>query len=234
MNKLVTKILKESNVDAKVTRDSKRPKFKVKNGQLTLEGVVTSKKYDMKIVDTKGEIIDELSVNVKDGNDIVNRINESILTLNKLSPIYDNHMKLQEDEEFEEIPEAEPGDIDGALTALNNIADNVMELADETAKIMDYYEDDDAEGKQEITSFMAGLYDTAIDIEDYIEDVTEEINAPKDESFKKSNRPTKNANRIALEHITIAQAALRGKQEYTELYNVLKDIKSELTVRGNK
>lgn len=233
MNKLVTKILKESGVDAKITRDNKRPKFRVKNGQLTLEGIVSSSKYTMKITDTKGDIIDELSVSVKDGNDIVNRINESILTLNKLSPIYDNQIKLKEDEEFEEIPDVEPGDIKGALNAITVVRDNIMDLADNTDQILDYYDDEDVEDKQEITGFVAALYDLAIDMDEYKEDKIEELNAPKEESFK-VKKSSKSASRIALEHITIAQASLKGQLGCESLYNALKDIKSELTVRGIK
>jgi hypothetical protein len=233
MNKLVTKILKESGVDAKITRDNKRPKFRVKNGQLTLEGIVSSSKYTMKITDTKGDIIDELSVSVKDGNDIVNRINESILTLNKLSPIYDNQIKLKEDEEFEEIPDVEPGDIKGALNAITVVRDNIMDLADNTDQILDYYDDEDVEDKQKITGFVAALYDLAIDMDEYKEDKIEELNAPKEESFK-VKKSSKSASRIALEHITIAQASLKGQPGCESLYNALKDIKSELTVRGIK
>ena len=233
MNKLVTKILKESGVDAKITRDNKRPKFRVRNGQLTLEGIVSSSKYTMKITDTKGDIIDELSVSVKDANDIVNRINESILTLNKLSPIYDNQIKLKEDEEFEEIPDVEPGDIKGALNAITVVRDNIMDLADNTDQILDYYDDKDVEDKQEITGFVAALYDLAIDMDEYKEDKIEELNAPKEESFK-VKKSSKSASRIALEHITIAQASLKGQPGCESLYNALKDIKSELTVRGIK
>ena len=233
MNKLVTKILKESGVDAKITRSADKPKFRVKNGQLTLEGIVSKTKYSMTIKDTKNEVIDELSVSIKDANDIVNRINESINTLNKLSPIYDNHIKLQEDEEFEEIPDVEPGDIKGALNALTDVRDSIMDLANSTDDILDYFDDNEIEDKQDITGFVAGLYDIALDIEEFKEDKLEELEGPKDESFK-VNKSKKSATRIALEHITLAQASLKGHDDCRKLYNALKDIKAELTLRGNK
>lgn len=233
MNKLVTKILKESGVDAKITRSADKPKFRVKNGQLTLEGIVSKTKYSMTIKDTKNEVIDELSVSIKDANDIVNRINESINTLNKLSPIYDNHVKLQEDEEFEEIPDVEPGDIKGALNALTDVRDSIMDLANNTDGILDYFDDNEIEDKQDITGFVAGLYDIALDIEEFKEDKLEELEGPKDESFK-VNKSKKSATRIALEHITLAQASLKGHDDCKELYDALKDIKAELTLRGNK
>ena len=233
MNKLITKILKESGVDAKISRDVNKPKFRIKNGQLTLEGMVSKSKYSMTIKDTKNEIIDELSVSIKDANDIVNRINESINTLNKLSPIYDNQIKLKEDEEFEEIPDVEPGDIKGALNALTDVRDSIMDLASSTDDILDYFDDDEIEDKQDITGFVAGLYDIALDIEEFKEDKLEELEGPKDESFK-VNKSKKSATRIALEHITLAQASLKGHDDCKELYDALKDIKAELTLRGNK
>lgn len=234
MNKLITKILKESNVSAKITNDSKRPKFRVKNGQLTLEGIVTSNRYSMKITDNKGEIIDEYKVSIKDSNDIVNRINESITTLNKLSPIYDNQIKLKEDEEFEDLPEAEPGDIRGALTQLRIAYDTIMEIADSVSRIGDYYEDSDVDGKQNIISFVSGLYDIAADIDEYREDCIEELEADVDTESYRPKRSPKSASKMALEHIILATEALHGQSEYRDIRKAMKDIKSELTIRGNR
>lgn len=233
MNKLITKVLKESNVDAQINNNGRNPKFRVKNGQLTLEGMVTSNKYKMQIKDTKGDIIDELSVTIKDSNDVVNRINESILTLNKLSPIYDNHIKLQEDEEFEDLPEAEPGDIRGALAQLQTVYDALMDLAETVDKISDYYEDSDVEGKQNIVSYVSAIYDLAMDISDYREDCLEELEDPKDESYK-PRMSEKSALRNALDHVTMAEACLYKQNELKDIHSAIKDIKAELTIRGNK
>ena len=153
-NQIVTKVLKESNVDAKITKDAHNPKFRVTNNKLTLEGLVKNSTYSMKITDTKGSVIDELSVAINNGNDLVNRINESINTLNKLSPIYDNQLKLKEDEEFEEIPEAEPGDTIGALNALNGVYDALMDLAEQVDGITDYFEDDEMRAERQKESIV--------------------------------------------------------------------------------
>ena len=240
INKLITKILKESNVDAKITKDINNPKFRVVNNQLTLEGVIKNTKangtsYSMSIKDRRGEVIDELTVSVKDGNDVANRINESINTLNKLSPIYDNHMKLKEDEEFEELPEAEPGDTYGALKALDHIYDVLMELADETEKITDYFDDDEAEGKQEIISYVAAIYDLAMDISDYKQDTIDAMAEAKSSKTDESLKPRKNvkvASNIALNNITVAEAALRGHKNYNDIQQALKNIRTELTIRN--
>lgn len=233
MNKLVTKILKESGVDAKITKDTECPKFRVKSGQLTLEGIVTSDSYSMKITDKAKEVIDEFTVSIKNSNDIVNRINESINTLNTLSPIYDKQMQLKEDEEFEELPEAEPGDIKGALTQLDGVYDELMDLADQTDKISDYFEEDDAEGKQQIVSYVSALYDLAMDISDYKEDKLEELEGPVDESFK-PKRVSKSNIKMALEHITIASAMLAKQKDYKDIKSAIDNVKAELTIRGMK
>lgn len=231
MNKLIAKILKESGVEAKIVNDSKRPKFRVKDGQLTLEGVVTKNDYKMMIKDPKGATIDELSVSISNSNDLVNRINESISTLNKLSPIYDNHIKLKEDEEFEDLPEAEPGDVKGALVQLETIYDELMTLAEKVDGISAYYEDDDAEGKQNIITYVSTIYDLAMDISDYIEDTKAELEAPTEESYK-PRTSTKSAVKKALEHITVASATLKGQKDYRDVRDAMNNIKAELTVRG--
>ena len=190
MNKIITKVLKESNVDAKITKDINNPKFRVVNNKLTLEGIVKNNTYSMTIKDVKGVVIDELSVNITNGNDLINRVNESINTLNKLSPIYDNQAKLTEDEEFEEIPEAEPGDIKGALNALNSVYDTLMNLAEEVDRITGYYDDDEAEDKNQIISYVAALYDLAMDISDYREDKIEEMREDEEEDTNESYKPS--------------------------------------------
>lgn len=240
MDKLITKILRESGTNARITKDSKKPKFRVTDNKLTLEGIVTNKKYSMKIVNEKGDIIDELSVAVNDGNDIANRINESINTLHKLSPIYDNQVKLKEDEEFEDLPEAEPGDKKGAIHALTDIYNTLMNLAESTKKISDYYEEDDVKNRDEIISFVSSIYDVAIDIDKFIEDIVEELESEAEElansqveSFKRKPKlSSKTAIRNALNSITMAEAYLQNQTTLSDIKNAVKDIKAELTLRG--
>lgn len=240
MNKLVNKILRECGVKARVNNDSKRPKFRIKNNQLTLEGVVTDSNYSMTIKDAKGAIIDKLSVAVSDGNDVANRINESISTLNKLSPIYDEHIRITEEEEFEEVPEATPGDIDGALTALNGVYDSLMDIADQLNDVTEYYEEDDAEGRNQMTAFISSVYDVAIDIDDYIDDTVEALEEEKaedeypTESLKCGRKTSKNGVRNALNSMTVAEAMLKGVKGYEDVYKAVKNIVSEMKIRSIK
>ena len=233
-NKLITKILKESNVDAKITKDMDAPKFRVVNNNLTLEGIYKNNKYAMKIKDFKGEVIDQLSVNITNGNDLVNRINESINTLNNLSPIYDKQLKLKEDEEFEELPQAEPGDINGALKSLQEVYDILMNLAEKVDSITDYFEDDEAEDKNQIISYVATLYDLAMDISEYRTDKIEEMHEGDDEDVNESVKVCKTAKSScmnALNNITVAEAMLRGHKEFKDVQQVLKNVRTELELR---
>lgn len=233
MKKLISKVLKESNVNAKIGNGN-IPKFKVTDNKLTLEGIVKGNKYSMKIKDHKGNIIDNVEVTVNNDNDVVNRINESIMTLKQLSPIHDKQVKLQEEEEFEEIPEAEPGDLEGAVQELNNVFDNLMDFADSVANIGNYFEEDDVENKNTVTSFVGAVYDLAMDIEEFAEDTVEAIEEEKEEaeaateSFRKPRKSLKAATRLAIDNITIAEAMLRGHKSCDNLRQALRDIKSEL------
>ena len=74
MNKIVKQILKNAGVKAQVTSNQSVPKFRVNEGLLRLEGVVTTGKYSMTIKDVKGKSIDSLSVTIKDSNELANSI----------------------------------------------------------------------------------------------------------------------------------------------------------------
>lgn len=233
MNKLVTKILKGSGVKAKVTNDAKQPKFRVVNNYLTLEGIVTRRSYSMKITDVKGTVVDELSVAIKNGNDIANRINESINTLNSLSPIYDNMLKEAEDAEFEDIPEGEPGDINTVLSSVTSVYETLMELAERVSKISNSMEENDTAGKSFITSIVGSLYDVAADLEDYKQECIEEIHGDANESLE--TKPTmrkRTAISVAMDNLSICEAVLKGHTTMNDICTAIKDIKSELAVRG--
>lgn len=233
MNKLVTKILKGSGVKAKVTNDANQPKFRVVNNCLTLEGIVTRKSYSMKITDVKGTVVDELSVAIKNGNDIANRINESINTLNSLSPIYDNMLKEAEDAEFEDIPEGEPGDINTVLSSVTSVYETLMELAERVSKISNSMEENDTAGKSFITSIVGSLYDVAADLEDYKQECIEEIHGDANESLE--TKPTmrkRTAINVAMDNLSICEAVLKGHTTMNDICTAIKDIKSELAVRG--
>ena len=148
---------------------------------------------------------------------------------------YDNQAKLTEDEEFEEIPEAEPGDIRGALSALDSVYNTLMDLAEEVDRITGYYDDDEAEDKNQIISYVAALYDLAMDISDYREDKIEEMNEGNDEDDTnesyKPRKSFKSSCNTALDNITIAEASIRGHRDLRNIQQVLKNVRTELALR---
>lgn len=230
MNKFIAKVFKSAGVNAKVSKDSENPRFKVTENQLTLEGVIKNDKYIMKIKDTKGKLIDNISVSVSNSNDIVNRINESINTLKMLSTAYDNRQLKEEAEEFDDvvIDENEP---DNLIDGLSNLYDAILDVAEQAESLCDLADEDDAEQLSNIIGFSSSLYDCAIDVDDYKEDVIEEQQEEVEESYTRT-KTSKGSARKAIDNLTLAESLLRKNKDTADIAKAIKDIKSELIVRG--
>ena len=231
MNKFIAKIFKNAGVDAKVSKSAENPRFKVVDNKLTLEGVVRPNRYTMSIKDNRGKQIDNLSVIVSNSNDIVNRINESINTLKLLSSAYDQQKLVEEDEEFdnvvadEEIPET-------VVDGLDKLYDSILDVADEAEAIIDVADEDDADQLNTILGFVSTLYDVAIDVDDYKEELTEVDEDDMDESVQRKVKTSRGNIRNAVSQLTMVESMLRGNKEVSDILNAVKDIKSELIVRG--
>lgn len=238
MNKFITKIFKSAGVNAKVSKDSATPKFKVSEGKLTLEGVIIDNKYIMKIRDYRGKVIDNLSVNVSNSNDIVNRVNESLTTLKMLSGAYENKQLQEDAEEYDdvvvddEVIEDAPESI---TDGLEDLYDAIMGVADKAEDLVDLADENDAEQLSTLIGFSSSLLDCAIDVDEYKEDLIEEAEEVEDEevneSFKKVRLSRGNA-RKALDNLTIAESLLRKCDNYSDIVKAIKDIKAEMIVRG--
>ena len=229
MNKFITKIFKSAGVKAMVSKDASKPKFKVVENKLTLEGTVTKNRYMMTIKDVEGKSIDNLSVVISNSNDIVNRINESIQTLHLLSDAYDKKKLREDEEEFDtvEIDEEEPTDIN---TGLDDLYTSIIDVAAQAEELTDIVPEDDAEQINTIISFASSLYACAIDVDDYIEDLKEEAEEDIDESV--SRKVSKSDVNKVLESLTLAEAHLRRNANYSDIRKAIKDIKAELIVRS--
>ena len=231
MNKFIAKIFKNAGVDAKVSKSAENPRFKVVDNKLTLEGVVRPNRYTMSIKDNRGKQIDSLSVIVSNSNDIVNRINESINTLKLLSSAYDQQKLVEEDEEFdnvvadEEIPET-------VVDGLDKLYDSILDVADEAEAIIDVADEDDADQLNTILGFVSTLYDVAIDVDDYKEELTEVDEDDMDESVQRKVKTSRGHIRDAVSQLTMVESMLRGNKEVSDILTAVKDIKSELIVRG--
>ena len=239
MNKFITQIFKSAGVNAKVSKDSATPKFKVSDGKLTLEGVIKDNKYIMKIRDYRGKVIDNLSVNVSNSNDIVNRVNESLTTLKMLSGAYENKQLQEDAEEYDdvvvddEVIEDAPESI---TDGLEDLYDAIMDVADKAENLVDLADENDAEQLSTLIGFSSSLLDCAIDVDEYrddlIEEETEEVEDEEvNESFKKVRLSRGNA-RKALDNLTMAESLLRKCGNYSDIVKAIKDIKAEMIVRG--
>ena len=238
MNKFIAKIFKSANVNAKVSKDSENPRFKVVDNNLTLEGIVKNNKYSMKIKDPSGKVIDNLSVIITNSNDIVNRINESVNTLKMLSSVYDNKKLQEEAEEFddvvvdeEEVEEKPANIVDG----LEQLYDAIVDVAKQAEDLTDVANQDDAEEVSTLISFASSLYDTAIDVDDFIDDLVPEEEEEEDddvqESFTKQRKSIGTIRKV-ISNLTMAENLVRGQKDMKDIHTAIKDIKAELIARG--
>ena len=226
MNKFIAKIFKSAGVDAKVSKDSEHPRFKVVENKLTLEGVIRDGKYSMTIKDNRGRKIDNLTVSIGNSNDVVNRINESINTLKMLSTAYDAKKLVEEDEEFDTViaDEEEPQSLIDGLTDLYN---KIMDTADWADGLVDIADSEDAEQLNDIIAFTSSLYDVAIDVDEYIEDLTPDM----EEGYKRKKQ-TKLGVQNAINNLTMVEAIVRKERDMSDILTAIKDIKSELILRS--
>ena len=229
MNKFIAKVLKSAGVNnAKVSKDNKNPRFKVVENKLTLEGIVKPNRYAMTIKDNTGKQIDKLSVVIQNSNDVVNRISESLQTLHLLSENYDSNLLKEEDEEFDEIvvDEDAPANI---IDGLDNLYDSILDVAEQAEALVDVADDNDAEQINAVIGLASSLYDCAIDVDDLKSDLIDE-DVDIDEGL--SRVVSKSDVEKALNSLTMAESLLRKNRNYSDIYTAIKDIKSELIVRG--
>lgn len=236
MNAFITKVFKSAGIEAKVSKDTKNPRFRVRDNKLTLEGVVRDNKYSMKIADNTGRVIDSLVVRVDNTNDVANRINESINTLKMLSKVYDQHKLVEEDEEFDTVtPEDDiVDDVDevgpaNLVDGLRELYDKIMEVAEFSETLSDLADNDDAETFSQLISFSSSLYDTAIDVDDYISDLEPEEDIDVEENVE---RPAKTDIQKLMSNLTMAESVARKNKKLADIRTALKDIKSEIIARG--
>ena len=232
MNRLIKQVFKKAGVNAKITRDTDNPKFKVTDGMLTLEGVVQDAVYSMTIKDIKGKTIDNISVPVRNTNDVVNRLSESLGTLHLLAETYSkNKLVEDDDDEFDDVvvDENEPQDLVGGLESLY---DGIMDVAGQAESLVDYADGSDAEQISTIIGFASSLYDCAMDIEDYVVEVTDADEEDIDESVRRKAKTSRGYVSKAIDNLTMCENMLRGSANHKDILKAIKDIKSELIVRG--
>ena len=227
MNKFITKIFKSAGVNAKVSKNSENPRFKVVENKLTLEGVVRENRYKMTIKDNTGKQIDSLSVVINNSNDVVNRINESINTLKLLSSAYDQQKLVEEDEEFDSVVVDEDSP-DTLEDGLDKLYDSILDVAEQAESLTNVADENDADQINRVIGVASSLYDCAIDVDEFIDDLSEE---DMDESFRRVKKSCGSV-RNAISQLTMVESILRGNSDVKDILKAVKDIKSELIVRG--
>ena len=232
MNKFIAQVFKKAGVNAKVSKDSENPRFKVTDNKLTLEGIIKNDKYIMKIRDTKGKLIDNISVSVSNSNDVVNRINESLNTLKMLSSAYDNRQLKEEAEEFDDVVIDEDAP-ETLVDGLEGLYDAILDVAEQAEALSDLADENDAEQLSNLIGFSSSLYDCAIDVDEYREDIIEEQEeeASVEESYSKV-KTSKGTARKVINNLTMAESLIRKNKDLADIAKAIKDIKSELIIRG--
>lgn len=232
-NEFLAKVFKKANVTAKVSKNPKDHRFRVVSGMLTLEGVVTATKYQMSITDKNGKTIDSIKVSVDNTNDVVNRINESINTLNMLSNVYDDKRLVEEDEEFDTVdPEEDYTDEpDNLVDGLDKLYNDILDVADSAEALTAVVDEEDAETLNNIIGITGSLYDVAIDVDEFKDDMLPDDEAEEmDESFSRKSSKRNGSN--AVKSLAIVENLLRGDKNLSDILTAVRDIKSELIVRG--
>lgn len=240
MRKSISQILKNCGADAKIIKnDSRLSKFKVTDKKLTLEGIVRPNRYSITIKDDSGKVLGSENIQLKNSEDIESRITESLGTLKMLSNVYEDKKLVEEEEEFDDLDVEEEDDTiaSNLEDGLDMLYDAIMDVGEQAESLTSLGDEDDAEQQNTILSLAGELYACAMDVQEYIEDLQkeaeEEAEEDVDESISRSKgRKSKYNTKTVINLLSITECMLRGKSDMKDIHKAIKDIKSELIVRG--
>lgn len=239
MRKSISQILKNCGADAKIIKnDGRLSKFKVTDKKLTLEGIVRPNRYSMTIKDDSGKVLGSANMALKNSDDIENRIKESLGTLNMISNVYEDK-NLTEEEEFDDVDMEEEDDTiaSNLEDGLDMLYDSIMDVGEQAESLTSLGDDEDAEQQNTILSLAGELYACAMDVQEYIEDLQEEEEEEAEEDVDESvsrnkARKSKYNNKTVINLLSITECMLRDRSDMRDIHKAIKDIKSELIVRG--
>ena len=242
MRKSISQILKNCGADAKIIKnDSRLSKFKVTDKKLTLEGIVRPNRYSITIKDDSGKVLGSENIQLKNSDDIESRITESLGTLKMLSNVYEDKKLVEEEEEFDDLDVEEEDDTiaSNLEDGLDMLYDAIMDVGEQAESLTSLGDEDDAEQQNTILSLAGELYACAMDVQEYIEDLQKEAEEESDsdedvdESISRNKaRKSKYNNKTVINLLSITECMLRGKSDMKDIHKAIKDIKSELIVRG--
>lgn len=229
-------------------------KFIVECGSVKLYGKVSANKYEAQTKKLDGTVLDEVDCTLKNTDDIINRINESINTASKLSKYVkamtearkdyltpgfvtededendtEDKQLLLDDEEDTETTVTEPEN--NLETSINAFYAGIISMADEALELASSSETSEVapDIMADIIGYSAALYGLADDVNDTIEDL---FPAPETESIEHKHKKT-NSEKLVNEvvgKLSEISLMLKDNKDMQDIREAVKLIKSQLIV----
>lgn len=229
-------------------------KFIVECGSVKLYGKVSANKYEAQTKKLDGTVLDEVDCTLKNTDDIINRINESINTASKLSKYVkamtearkdyltpgfvtededendtEDKQLLLDDEEDTETTVTEPEN--NLETSINAFYAGIISMADEALELASSSETSEVapDIMTDIIGYSASLYGLADDVNDTIEDL---FPAPETESIEHKYKKT-NSEKLVNEvvgKLSEISLMLKDNKDMQDIREAVKLIKSQLIV----
>ena len=228
-------------------------KFIVECGSVKLYGKVSANKYEAQTKKLDGTVLDEVDCTLKNTDDIINRINESINTASKLSkyvkamtearkdyltPGFVTEANNDDDEDKqllldgEEDTQATTTEPEKNLeTSINAFYAGIVSMADEALALASSSETNEVapDIMTDIIGYSASLYGLADDVNDTIEDL---FPAPETESIEHKHKKT-NSEKLVNEvvgKLSEISLMLKDNKDMQDIREAVKLIKSQLIV----
>lgn len=226
-------------------------KFIVECGSVKLYGKVSANKYEAQTKKLDGTVLDEVDCTLKNTDDIINRINESINTASKLSkyvkamtearkdyltPGFVTEANNDEDKQLlldgEEDTQTTTTEPEKNLeTSINAFYAGIVSMADEALALASSSETNEVapDIMTDIIGYSASLYGLADDVNDTIEDL---FPAPETESIEHKHKKT-NGEKLVNEvvgKLSEISLMLKDNKDMQDIREAVKLIKSQLIV----
>lgn len=256
LNQVVKGTLDNSKMNYKMAKSNDNvSKFIVNCDTVKLHGIVTNESYKWQIRKLDNTVIDESECSIKNTDEMMNRINESITTGAKLSkyvkevnaakrnflkPSFvteaedadkdeDEKELLLSDEEV--IDDVEVVDDFDVQTVLDNLIQKSVDLAAEITGVMDAIDDSNIEAKQDLIGLAGNFYGIADDIDTIIDDLYPVEDEDIDEACNKRTKKTISDNKKIIDKLSEASVLMRNNPKYKDIRESIKLLKSELILR---
>jgi hypothetical protein len=231
-------------------------KFIVECGSVKLYGKVSANAYETQTKKLDGTVLDEVNCTIKNTDDIINRINESINTASKLSKYVkamtearkdyltpgfvteaddddddEDKQLLLDGEEDTKSTTAEPEK--NLETSINAFYAGIISMADEALELASSSETSEVapDIMTDIIGYSAALYGLADDVNDTIEDL---FPAPETETESVERKHKKSDNEKLINEVvgklSEISLMLKDNKDMQDIREAVKLIKSQLIV----